>query len=147
MSRHNQVALFKSDRLSKSDYKEFCACNDRATRYKRQGRLIQALNELRKAILLQPNDVYTLNNRADILNKMTQFEAALEDFNRVLLIDPSNAFALKGRKIALENRKKYPAQSVKSTSTVRFLGGESRVRATKSANGRYLITSQSLSLR
>ncbi|HAK74110.1 MAG TPA: hypothetical protein DCP36_12015, partial [Sporomusaceae bacterium] len=50
-----------------------------------------------KAITINPNNIYALNNRGIAYAKAAQYNLALADYNKVITIDPNNAYAYDNR--------------------------------------------------
>jgi tetratricopeptide (TPR) repeat protein len=64
------------------------------------GQLQPALEDCNKALLIQPNDVATLDSRGLIFLKMGRFDSAIQDYSSALRIEPKMASALYGRGLA-----------------------------------------------
>lgn len=64
-------------------------------------RLDEALNDLDRAIELDPNHVEAYESRADILNKLQRYEDALTDCNKAMALNPNSALAYINAAVAL----------------------------------------------
>ena len=63
----------------------------------RQGKLDEALAELRESIEVNSNDPAAWINRGKAYHKLRQYEEAIADYSKALSIDPNNVLALTNR--------------------------------------------------
>jgi tetratricopeptide (TPR) repeat protein len=56
-----------------------------------------ALDDLDKANVLKPNNVFTLNNRGNVKRMLDDYQGALEDLDKAYVFDPNDAFTLSVR--------------------------------------------------
>ncbi len=61
------------------------------------GRHEEALKDYDKAIKMNPNNYYAINNRGYTYNLLEKYEKAIEDFNRAMTIETDFAYALNNR--------------------------------------------------
>ncbi|HKP39239.1 MAG TPA: tetratricopeptide repeat protein [Pyrinomonadaceae bacterium] len=73
----------------------------RSHAYEGKGDLDKALEDLNKAIKLQPNNVYAYQNRASLHKKRKEPDEALADYSKAIKINSKFAFAYQGRGMLL----------------------------------------------
>ena len=66
------------------------------------GRNEVANEQLDRALEIEPDNVYILNSKGDVLTSLEEHDEAIEYYDRVLQIDPDNAEALNGKRLAQE---------------------------------------------
>jgi len=73
------------------------AYNNRGLALKNMGRLQEAIEDLNRAIALNPEYTLAYNNRGVILKKAGMFREAIEDFDKAIDLDPSYSKAYNNR--------------------------------------------------
>ena len=71
--------------------------NNRAVSLRRLGRHEQALEDLDKAIQLNPKNPAFLTNRGNAYRDLRKFDLAIADYDRAIAVDPANVSAYIGR--------------------------------------------------
>lgn len=75
--------------------------------YSRRNEYELALLWFDKTLYLNPNDIYTLNKRAQTKNILKDVYGAIEDYSRALEINPKNTTSLNNRGCCYENLKDF----------------------------------------
>jgi tetratricopeptide (TPR) repeat protein len=71
------------------------------------GNYTGAIKYYDKALAIDPNDTYALDNKGIDLDALGNHTGAIEYFDQVLFIDPHNVIALNGKGAALDNLGNY----------------------------------------
>jgi tetratricopeptide (TPR) repeat protein len=105
ISGFNRIDVFSNPINVNSDVIEkypdsYVAYNNRGTAYYKKNALENALQDLNKAIVLNPKSAFSLNNRSVISMSIGKFDNALLDLNQAISIKPDYADAYSNRAIA-----------------------------------------------
>jgi tetratricopeptide (TPR) repeat protein len=79
----------------------------RASASGEQGRYEEALDDLNRALELEPNNVHALWNRGEIYRLLGRYDEALDDLNRALKLEPNNVHALDNRGVTYRMLGRY----------------------------------------
>lgn len=90
---------------------------------KEMGSFDEALQELEKVLVVKPESLAFLKEKAFILNRMKRFDQALETFERIIKISPDDTFVQK-EILRLRSRSRPEAQVLKELQIV--IGMDSR---------------------
>ena len=80
------------------------AYSNRGVAYRGKGEYDRTIEDLNKAIELNPNDALAYGNLGNIYTEKREFGQAVQDYNKALKIDPQNVKTIHNRAVALTLR-------------------------------------------
>lgn len=83
--------------LTSCDFKTSAGYNSEAERLEQEGKYLEAIPLLDKAIEKDPNNIYALINRGVDKSILEDYKGSIEDYTKVIEIDSDNALAFLNR--------------------------------------------------
>lgn len=103
---HDSVALW-SHEITLYPESQSLAYLNRGLTYNNRGKIILAINDLEKAIIIDPKNAKAFNNLGISYIKSGNYEKSMQNFNMALLLDPNSAEAFYNRGTAYRKAGKY----------------------------------------
>ncbi len=78
-----------------------------ANDYYKLNRFNDVVDKCNKALSIEPNNIYALNNKAAALDKLGQYQESIPYYDKALSIEPNNIYALNNKAAALDKLGQY----------------------------------------